>query len=398
MAALSDGSYALAGYQERPYPGASYVQPDVWVLRITASGDTLRSRYYGGATDFETLRDLRPTPHGGLLLTTVKSIGAGPNVYTKAWLMQLDSLGQVQWQHLLGPATGASAPSYDLSHGRPLADGSVLVSGYRNTGQYYTQQLTQYLALFRPAVGGVAQPVWERYTPSSGPDYEPNRFLDLSPNGTLTLAGTFSDATQNNTFELTRLSSVGLPYEPNLCQTPPVAAFGYAPTPTGDSLRFVSLSTPGPPYAQFVRWRWDFGDGTHSDGPAPPPHHYAPGSGAATGVRLTVTNNLGCTSTAVVYPFALATAAQRLLQDRLSAFPNPAGTGGATVQLPGLRAQGPVAGELLNPLGQVVRRVSWPASQLAQSVRIDLNGLATGVYTLRLRPQEGALVKRLVIQ
>ena len=402
MLALPDGSYALGGYQERPYPGTSYVQPDVWLLRINASGDTLRSRYYGGATEFETLRDLRPAPRGGLLVTAVKSIGAGANVYYKAWLMQLDSLGRLEWQHLQGPPAGALAPSFEFYHGRPLADGSVLVSGTRNPGTVNAPQTTNYLARLQPTPAGGAQPVWERHTPAFGPAYEPNRFLDLSASGSLTLAGSFSDATQSNSFAITRLSSPGRPYLPNLCQTPPQARLGFVPTPGGDSLRFVSLSDPGPQYAQLVRWRWDFGDGTRHDGPAPPPHRYAPGSGAGTAVRLTVTNNLGCTATALVFPLALGTAAQRALQAQLSVFPNPApATGGSapvTVRLPGLRPQPPMPAELLDALGRAVRRAAWAPAALAQGAPLDTHGLAPGVYTLRLLPQEGALVKRLVVQ
>nr|WP_233169130.1 PKD domain-containing protein [Hymenobacter sp. BT523] len=195
-----------------------------------------------------------------------------------------------------------------------------------------------------------------------------------------------------------RLQLAERPYVPNLCQTPPQATLGFAPTAGGDSLRFFALTGAGPRHAQLLRWRWDFGDGTAFDGPAPPPHRYAPGAGAATAVRLTVTNNLGCAATAVAFPFALATAAQRALQAGFSVFPNPAGAAGATVQVPGLRPQGPVGGELRNALGQVVRREQWAPAALARGVSLGLSGLAPGVYSLRLLAREGTLVKRLLVQ
>ena len=66
--------------------------------------------------------------------------------------------------------------------------------------------------------------------------------------------------------------------------------------------------------------------------------------------------------------------------------------------LPGLRPQPPVPAELLDALGRAVRRAAWAPAALAQGAPLDTHGLAPGVYTLRLLPQEGALVKRLVVQ
>ncbi|MBF9220555.1 T9SS type A sorting domain-containing protein [Hymenobacter ruricola] len=400
VATLPDGTYALAGYEERQVPGSGTVRADGWLLRLTANGDTLGGRYFGTPSQTEFWQDVRAAPHNGLLLTG----GASPgNNRSQGWLMELDSLGQVRWQQRIPASFGPTTPNYALQHGRPLQNGDVLVSGYRLLPGSLTQTQDTYQAVYRPDGVGGATAVWERIIPISA--NEPyTGSLDLSAAGEVTITGQVypppNTVPANQLLSHLRLQLTERPYVPDLCQTPPQLALGFAPTAGGDSLRFVGLPTPGPRYAQVVRWRWDFGDGTSFDGPAPPPHRYAPGQGAGTAVRLTITNNLGCTASAVAFPFALATAAQRALQAGLGVFPNPAPAGGAavTVQLPGLHAQPPVAAELCNALGQVVRRDHWAPAQLAQGAPLPLGGLAPGVYALRLRAAEGTLVKRLVVQ
>ena len=396
-ATLPDGSYVLAGNEQRLMPGTGYVREDGWLIRLKANGDTLGTRYFGTPTQYEQWEDVRPAPHNGLLLAG--NVGTGSTM-VQGWLMQLDSLGQVAWQQRVPAAFTSTTPNCVFQHGRPLQGGEVLVSGYQLVPGDPDQPQATYQAVFRPNASGGATAVWERITPISANEPS-NGSLDLSAAGEVTINGyTYSGPTQYDSHSLLRLQLAERPYQPNLCQTPPQALLGFAPTPAADSLRFVSLSTPGPQYAQLLRWRWDFGDGTFFDGPTPPPHHFPPGSPAATAVRLTVTNNLGCASTALAFPLALATAPQRALQARLSLFPNPTGPAGPgpTVRLPGLRPQPPVPTELCNALGQSLWRGRWPVAALAQGAPLDLTGLPPGVYALRLRPQEGALVKRLVVQ
>ncbi|MBD2723621.1 T9SS type A sorting domain-containing protein [Hymenobacter sp. BT189] len=75
----------------------------------------------------------------------------------------------------------------------------------------------------------------------------------------------------------------------------------------------------------------------------------------------------------------------------VSLFPNPA-RGVFTVQLPA--GFGSTQAELLNALGQVVRR---PAVAVP-SFRVETAGLAPGVYTLRLHTDAGAVAKRVVVE
>lgn len=391
---LPDGSYALTGYYPEPIPNTGLVGAKGWLLQITASGDTVRSRFFGTPANRTYIQEAKAGTQGGVLLVGAIRSNTVSN-QLQGWLMQLDSLARPRWQQVLPAVLSATTPNYALLHVQALAGGSALITGSRSPHGFLNNALGQLMAVYRPTGTGGAQLVWER---SVAPGSEPDSRQDLNAAGELTLSGSFNTGIQYGS-ALARFQLAERPYVPSLCQTPPQALLGYVRTSGGDSLRFVNLSSAGPPYAQLLRWRWDFGDGTRYDGPTPPPHRYAPGSGAATAVRLTVTNNLGCTSTAVVFPLALATAAQRALQAQLSVFPNPAGpVGGATVRLPGLRPQPPVAAELLNALGQAVWRGSWPVAALAQGAALPVTGAAAGVYTLRLRPQEGTVVKRLVVQ
>ena len=73
-------------------------------------------------------------------------------------------------------------------------------------------------------------------------------------------------------------------------------------------------------------------------------------------------------------------------------YPNPA-RDGFTVHLPTDFAASQA--ELLNSLGQVVRR---PAVGGATSFRVETNGLAAGLYTLRLQASGAALARRVAVE
>ena len=98
---LANGAYALIGGAYRPTsPGALTVATDGWLMRVTLNGDTLRSRYFGFGYDSESFTTGRATDNGGLLLTGYH-IPRLPTLPSRGWLVQLDSLDQVQWQYEL---------------------------------------------------------------------------------------------------------------------------------------------------------------------------------------------------------------------------------------------------------------------------------------------------------
>jgi hypothetical protein len=93
---------------------------------------------------------------------------------------------------------------------------------------------------------------------------------------------------------------------------------------------------------------------------------------------------------------ALATV-PALSADVVGVYPNPAHER-FTVTLPGLSQATTVQAELLNSLGQVVRRQSAALPATGTQFTLEAAGLATGVYTLRLQAGATTLAKRVVIQ
>ena len=107
-----------------------------------------------------------------------------------------------------------------------------------------------------------------------------------------------------------------------------------------------------------------------------------------------VTANYGNNSVGVLLNTGTYTplATARLTATDFTLAPNPA-RDGFTVQLPA--AFNPTQAELLNSLGQVVRR---PAVSSAANFRVETRGLAPGLYTLRLLAGGAALVRRVVVE
>jgi hypothetical protein len=93
---------------------------------------------------------------------------------------------------------------------------------------------------------------------------------------------------------------------------------------------------------------------------------------------------------------ALAAAAS-LSASEVSVYPNPA-HGRFTVLVPAVAGAGRVQAELLNTLGQVVRRQSAALPAAGATLPVETAGLAPGVYTLRLSAGASTLAKRVVLQ
>ncbi|GAB3878717.1 hypothetical protein GCM10028824_41170 [Hymenobacter segetis] len=107
-----------------------------------------------------------------------------------------------------------------------------------------------------------------------------------------------------------------------------------------------------------------------------------------TGLFANITNNVGVLlNTGTYNPLATT----RPTAADLTLAPNPAHEA-FTVQLPAGLA--PTSAELLNTLGQVVRRPAVGAG----SFTVATSGLAPGIYTLRLRAGGEALARRVVVE
>ncbi|MBF9219644.1 ice-binding family protein [Hymenobacter ruricola] len=92
----------------------------------------------------------------------------------------------------------------------------------------------------------------------------------------------------------------------------------------------------------------------------------------------------------------LATA-PALTAAEVTVYPNPAHAA-FTVLVPAVAAATAVHADLLNALGQVVRRQDAPLAATGARLLVDAAGLAPGIYTLRLQVGAATLAKRVVIQ
>ncbi|WP_345120176.1 LamG-like jellyroll fold domain-containing protein [Hymenobacter antarcticus] len=92
----------------------------------------------------------------------------------------------------------------------------------------------------------------------------------------------------------------------------------------------------------------------------------------------------------------LATA-QALTAANVTLYPNPAHEQ-FTVLVPAVAGATAVQAELLNALGQVVRRQSAPLAATGARFAVQTAGLAAGVYTLRLHAGGATLAKRVIVQ
>jgi hypothetical protein len=393
LVARPDGSYLATGYTDNGTfyaGGAALPRYDHWLVQFTPQGDTIRTARFGTNGQFETGFRVYNTRDGGAAISGARRLNVAYAV-NDAQLVKVDSLFRPQWTY-----TQPNISTYAESFGfvQPTTRGDILYGGGR--WDYYNQRGW---SEFNAHSGGSA-PRWTWRYNFGGNALRPTSIVSVvfRPDSSAYAAGATSANASSTVYEdfFARFANVGAPFVANLCRVPPQALFGYAPTAGGDSLRFVSLSAPGPQYATLALWHWDFGDGTSYDGPTPPPHRYPPGTSAGTAVRLTVTNNLGCTSTQTVYPLVLATAAPAFAA-QASLWPNPT-AGAATLLVAGLRPQGPVALQVVNALGQVVLARSVRVQQGTVREVLALDGLPPGVYAVRLRAVEGVIIKRMVIK
>ena len=119
----TDGGYAIAGYTS----GIGGFNQDVYLVKTSASGDTVWTRRYGGAED-EAGLCVDQTVDGGYVIVGSHISGSdGQNVY----LLKTDASGDTLWTRSYG------GPYFDVGNSvRQTADGGYIIAGttYRSVG------------------------------------------------------------------------------------------------------------------------------------------------------------------------------------------------------------------------------------------------------------------------
>ena len=132
MVATADGGYVLVGSTTSSGAGGS----DVFLVRVDSSGYELWSKTYGGAAN-DVGWSLRSTSDGGLIICgTTSSSGAG---FGDMYLIRTDASGNVLWSRTFGGPGGESGVCV-----RPTADGGFVAVG--STGSFGEGYSSVYIA------------------------------------------------------------------------------------------------------------------------------------------------------------------------------------------------------------------------------------------------------------
>ena len=109
IAALPDGEYALAGTTQSNNTGdvrANHGGYDMWIVKLTGSGDTVWTKTLGGAGD-EIASSIVVTPGGSFGISASTSSNNSGDVGpthggSDLWVVELDASGNISWQKALG--------------------------------------------------------------------------------------------------------------------------------------------------------------------------------------------------------------------------------------------------------------------------------------------------------
>nr|GFC72707.1 hypothetical protein [Tanacetum cinerariifolium] len=92
----------------------------------------------------------------------------------------------------------------------------------------------------------------------------------------------------------------------------------------------------------------------------------------------------------------LAVTADAEHESGLALFPNPVSTGKLTIVLAGIKTQPAAQVQLINKLGQVLKKESLIFSVASTEYELSISDLPPGVYTLLLQASSGTLSKQFV--
>ena len=170
----SDGGYILAASTDSFGAGGT----DAWILRLDSSGNVQWQKTYGG-TGSDRVNSIRETPDGGFVAAGgTSSFGAGMDDF---WILKLSSSGSIQWQRSIGGSASDFASSI-----YPTSDGGYVVAGFTNS---FAPAGTNTLVVKLDASGTVIQ--WQKTYGAAGSDY-PSSIEQTTDGGYVLFGGTNS--------------------------------------------------------------------------------------------------------------------------------------------------------------------------------------------------------------
>jgi len=131
----SDGGFIVAGGTESNDGDVSgnHGAYDYWVVKLNSSGDIEWQKCLGG-TDWDKAYSIQQTSDGGFIVSGY--IGSndgdvsGNHGYDDAWVVKLNSSGDIEWQKCLGGTDNDFANSIQQSN-----DGGFIVAGFKESNE-----------------------------------------------------------------------------------------------------------------------------------------------------------------------------------------------------------------------------------------------------------------------
>jgi hypothetical protein len=136
LQAAADGGYIFSGTSSSNDGDASgnHGKNDAWIVKLNSTGDIQWQKSLGGSDDDDS-GTVQPTADGGFILRgeTFSEDGdvVGNHGKGDAWIIKLNSAGDIQWQKCLGGSEHDS-----ISNIRSAADGGYILTGttFSNNG------------------------------------------------------------------------------------------------------------------------------------------------------------------------------------------------------------------------------------------------------------------------
>ncbi len=286
----SDGGYVVCGYSRSSangdVTGTSHGTDDVWLVKLTAAGTTQWQRLLGGALG-EGANSIQQTSDGGFVIlggtpTSQSGDVTGlPHGSCDCWVVKVTSLGEIEWQRLLGGSNWDSGISV-----RQAPDGGYLLlcDTFSSQSGDVTGTNLGVNDLWVVKLSGTGSLQWQRLLGGTG--YEATAAVLPTADGGCVVTGISASSVSGDVTGTGHgdcdawVVRMGPPLVPAFTATP---VTGLSPL----TVQFTDTSNPAP-----TTWHWDFGDGQTSATQSPS-HSFA-NAGTYT-VTLTVTYEGGVT-------------------------------------------------------------------------------------------------------
>lgn len=189
---LPAGGYLLLG-NTRSNDGdvsGNHGEGDIWLAWLSADGEVLDQRCYGGSL-LDGALDLTPTPDGGYIVAGY-SWSSNGDLTTNAgfddlWVLKVDGTGEIQWQHAHGGSSGETAYGVSLN-----SDGGFILNGYTSSDDGDVIGGTGSTDYWVLKLDGDGNLQWQNSFGGSGIDY--GFSIQEAPDGTFTALGEATSA------------------------------------------------------------------------------------------------------------------------------------------------------------------------------------------------------------